>query len=126
MSTLPLNATVWSEIPVTDIEKSIAFYKAVTGYPLELDTSGPNPMAVFASRDLKSAASGHLYPGTPAARGTGPTVHLAVTGTVEDAIKRVSEAGGEVVSPPIDIPAGRFAYCLDLDGNSFGVFTGKA
>ena len=30
--------------------------------------------------------------------------------------------GGEVVSPIITIPAGRFAYCLDPDGNSFGLF----
>jgi hypothetical protein len=31
-------------------------------------------------------------------------------------------SGGEVVSPIITIPAGRFAYCLDPDGNSFGLF----
>ncbi len=35
---------------------------------------------------------------------------------------RVFDSGGEVVSPVIDIPAGRFAYCLDPDGNSFGLF----
>jgi predicted enzyme related to lactoylglutathione lyase len=27
-----------------------------------------------------------------------------------------------VVSPVIAIPAGRFAYCEDPDGNSFGLF----
>jgi predicted enzyme related to lactoylglutathione lyase len=30
--------------------------------------------------------------------------------------------GGEVVSPIISIAAGRFAYCLDRDGNSFGLY----
>ena len=35
---------------------------------------------------------------------------------------RVSAAGGEVVSPAITIEAGRFAYCLDPDGNSFSIF----
>jgi predicted enzyme related to lactoylglutathione lyase len=34
----------------------------------------------------------------------------------------VVPAGGKVVSDPIAIPAGRFAYCLDPDGNSFGLF----
>jgi predicted enzyme related to lactoylglutathione lyase len=33
-------------------------------------------------------------------------------------------AGDEkVVSPIVEIPAGRFAYCLDPDGNSIGLFT---
>jgi predicted enzyme related to lactoylglutathione lyase len=30
--------------------------------------------------------------------------------------------GGEIVSPIITIPAGRFDYCLDPDGYSFGLF----
>ena len=36
---------------------------------------------------------------------------------------RVWEAGGKVVSDPISIPDGRFAYTLDPDGNSFGLFS---
>jgi hypothetical protein len=35
---------------------------------------------------------------------------------------RVTENKGQVVSDIISIPAGRFAYCLDQDGNSFGLF----
>ena len=42
---------------------------------------------------------------------------------VEAALERVKNAGGEVVSDVIWIPAGRFAYCLDPDGNSIGVFS---
>ena len=37
-------------------------------------------------------------------------------------MQRVTENGGTVVSPVIEIPAGRFAYCLDPDGNSIGLF----
>jgi predicted enzyme related to lactoylglutathione lyase len=69
-----------------------------------------------------SGVGGHLYPGKPAAAGTGPTIHLVVD-DVDAAAGRVKDAGGQVVSPVISIPAGRFAYCLDLDGNSFGVFS---
>ena len=71
-------------------------------------------------------ASGHLYPGKPAPAGTGPTVHLAVAAPIEDGLKRVADHGGQVVSPVIDIPSGRFAYCLDPDGNSFGLFVPTA
>jgi len=122
MSYKPKNTTVWIEIPVTDMEKSMAFYTEVTGVELVLDNSGPNPMAIFQPEDMSVGTAGHLYPGIPAAAGTGPTVHLAAEGKLEDTMERVKSAGGTVVSPPISIPPGRFAYCHDLDGNSIGVF----
>jgi predicted enzyme related to lactoylglutathione lyase len=71
----------------------------------------------------ENVVSGHLYPGKPAPRGTGNTVHFMVKGTLEDAIARVGPAGGDVVSPIVTIPNGRFVYCLDPDGNSIGLFT---
>jgi predicted enzyme related to lactoylglutathione lyase len=37
-------------------------------------------------------------------------------------MERVTANGGQVVSPVVQIPSGRFAYCLDPDGNSFGLF----
>ncbi|MGB7287144.1 MAG: VOC family protein [Salaquimonas sp.] len=116
---LPANAVVWAEIPVTDMEKSKAFYTAVVGNELKDNVNGPNPMADFQS---SGGVAGHIYPGKPAANGAGNTVHLAVSGTVEQAMERVTEAGGTVLSPVIEIPAGRFAYCLDPDGNSIGIF----
>lgn len=117
----PANANVWAEIPVTDLAKAKAFYGAVTGYAMIDQDMGPNRTAVFAYTG-DGGVAGHLYEGRPASAGTGPTVHLAVSGTTEEAMQRVRDAGGQVVSPVIDIPAGRFAYCLDPDGNSFGVF----
>ena len=114
---------VWSEIPVTDMEKSMAFYSAVFGFKMVLDTSGPNPMANFGA-DM-DAVSGHLYPGTPAPDG-GNTIHLALPDSLEAAMTRCTDAGGQVVSPIIAIPPGRFAYAKDLDGNSIGLFEAAA
>jgi uncharacterized protein len=121
MTNLPHSAVVWAEIPVTDMDRSGAFYAEVTGYPLKPETGGPNPILNFGYQET-SGTSGHIYPGKPAAAGTGPTVHLGIRGTVEDAIARCTKAGGKVVSPVITIPPGRFAYALDLDGNSIGLF----
>lgn len=118
---VPQHAVVWFEIPVADQERAKAFYSAVTGNPLVDEEGGPNPMARFAAAGDSSVA-GHIYPGKPAAAGTGPTIHLAVD-DVEAAMGRVTANGGSVVSPVISIPAGRFAYCLDPDGNSIGVFS---
>lgn len=122
MSFKPPHFTVWSEIPVTDLDRGIKFYDAVFKIALEIDDSGPNPFAYFPTADPKTGIAGHLYPGKPAGDGTGPTVHFACPDTVEDTLARVKDAGGEVVSDIITIPSGRFAYCLDPDGNSIGVF----
>ncbi len=109
----------WGEIPVTDMEKAVAFYNDVFGYEMEIDNSGPNPMAVLGG--LMNSAGAHLYPGKPAADG-GNTIHIALPDDLESGMSRVAAAGGEVVSPAIAIPAGRFAYAKDLDGNSIGLF----
>lgn len=122
MSFRPKNTTVWAEIPVTDLEKSMTFYSAVTGCELTLDETGPNPMAIFQPEDMSAGVAGHLYPGKPAADGSGPTVHLATDASLEEAMTRVKDAGGVVLSPAISIPSGRFFYGQDLDGNSFGLF----
>ena len=112
---------VWAEIPVSDMDASIAFYNAVFEYNMTINTEGQKPTAWFPSQDSPSA-HGHIYPGKPAAAGHGITVHLAVPGKLEDAIKRCTDAGGEMISPIIAIPPGRFAYARDLVGNSLGLF----
>lgn len=127
MSKMPKNAVVWFEIPVSNLDKAKTFYATVTGHALTDQEMGPNKTAVFGysgseDMDASDAVSGHLYVGKPAPKGTGNTVHLAV-GNVDEALKRVAPAGGEVVSDIIPIPAGRFAYCLDPDGNSIGLFS---
>ncbi|WEX09759.1 VOC family protein [Chelativorans sp. AA-79] len=118
---LPEHAAVWFEIPATDLDRARRFYGAVLQNTLYDMEGGPNPMIRFAARD-ENAIAGHLYPGKPAAEGTGPTIHLAVDAPLEGAMERVTANGGKVVSPIISIPAGRFVYCLDPDGNSFGLF----
>ncbi len=78
-------------------------------------------MAIFPAASDASVA-GHLYPGKPATGGSGNTVHLRSPEPLEAALGRVRDHGGKVLSDIITIPAGRFAYCLDPDGNSIGLF----
>ncbi|MCB1463150.1 MAG: VOC family protein [Nitratireductor sp.] len=119
----PVNAAVWFEIPVSDLAKAKTFYSKVLMTEFVDQNDGPNPMAIFAYSGTENGVSGHLYPGRPAAHGTGPTVHLPVPDSVEEGLARVTACGGKVLSPVIEIPAGRFAYCLDPDGNSIGIFS---
>jgi predicted enzyme related to lactoylglutathione lyase len=115
------NICVWFEIPCTDLDASKAFYEVVLDIQMTRIDEGPFPIIAFSSMD-DPGVSGHLRPGQPAARGTGNTIHLGVSDKLEDAMARVTEAGGKVVSDPIPIPNGRFVYCEDLDGNAVGLF----
>jgi predicted enzyme related to lactoylglutathione lyase len=123
----PTNPFVWIEIPVTDMDRAMAFYHKVFGYDFELDTTGPNPMATFTTKDDASGVAGHLCPGKPAAKGTGITAHMEIPDTLDAAKARVIEAGGtiELGGAEIEIPSGTFSYATDPDGNSFGLYQPK-
>jgi predicted enzyme related to lactoylglutathione lyase len=119
---IPDNSVVWFEIPGTDMKRAMSFYSTVLRTELKEDNTGPNPMAIFPIKDNAKGNSGHLYPGKPAADG-GNTIHLAAPAPLEEALERVGKSGGKVVSPIVTLPAGRFAYCQDPDGNSIGLFS---
>lgn len=122
MSFHPQHLAVWVEIPVSDMERASRYYEAVLQTELKRSDDGPNPMATFVTAD-ESGVSGHLYPGRPADNGAGPTVHLNCPGKLEETLDRVRQAGGQVISEIVAIPAGRFFYSVDLDGNSIGFFS---
>ena len=121
MSNKPEHFTVWAEIPVTDLDRAIAFYNTVFDTDMEKNENGPNPMAMFPTA-TNGGVAGHLYPGTPSKDGAGPTVHFSVPDSLEETMARVKTAGGAVLSEPVAIPAGRFTYCQDPDGNSIALF----
>ncbi len=122
MRFVPQNMTVWIEIPVTDLRRAILFYETITGGSLKIQDMGGTEIAVFEVSEPASGVAGHLYQGKPSMPGQGATIHLATEGALEDTMTRVKKAGGQVVSDPHSLPEGRFAYCLDPDGNSIGVF----
>ena len=122
MTNIPQHAVVWAEIPVKNLGNAMKFYSAVLQADLKVDEMGPNPVSMLPAADYATSIAGHLYEGTPSKGGAGPTVHLAVPGTVEDARDRVFEAGGTSTGDIVAMPFGRFAYCIDPDGNSIGLF----
>lgn len=115
--------TVWTEIPVTDLDSAIIFYNKVFSWTMTKEDAGPNKVANFSAN--MAGPHGHLYPGTPAKPGTGPTIHLAVPDTLDATTERLGANGGKVLMGPIEIPVGRFTYCEDPDGNSIGLFETK-
>ena len=115
----PAHFACWFEIPVTDLERSMAFYAGVFDMDLTVRNDGPNPMVDFPTAG-PDGISGHLYPGTPSENG--PTIHLVVPDSLAATKARLIAAGGRVEGPDITIPPGTFCYARDLDGNSIGLF----
>ncbi|MEP3225999.1 MAG: VOC family protein [Parasphingorhabdus sp.] len=115
------NRLVWTEIPVTNLERATSFYETLLEATLTKNEAGPQPIMML-PYEGQNASSGHLYEGKPATQGDGITAHLAVDGYLDDAMERVKKGGGEVVSDVILIPAGSFFYAKDTEGNSLGIF----
>lgn len=118
----PANSVVWTEIPVTNLAAAQTFYETLLQTRMQRQVMGPMELVDFKTDEAMNGVAGHLYLGTPAPRGAGSTIHLAIPGTVEAALERCVVAGGKAVSPIITIPPGRFAKAEDLDGNSIGLF----
>lgn len=117
------NVCVWFELPVSDLTASRTFYEKATGHSFKEEQADGKTMLMFECADKENGVAGHLYEGKPATDGNGPTIHIAVDGPLEDAMERATAAGATIVSPIIEIPAGRFVYCTDPDGNSIGLFS---
>lgn len=121
----PQHALIWAELPVSNLEKAVAFYNAVFHYDLQTMDMGPNMIAMIPTADGEGVA-GNLYEGKPAKDGSGATLHLVVPDTLEATAERFKAAGGEVLKgDPVVIPAGRFVYGIDPCGNSIGLFEGN-
>jgi uncharacterized protein len=112
---------VFTEIPAADPERACKFYETLLKGQLTRDDNGPNPVWMLPHAEGGHAA-GHIYPGQPAKNGDGMTAHLAVSDGLTDAMERVKQGGGEVLSEVIDIPIGSFFYAKDTEGNSLGLF----
>lgn len=111
----------WNELATRDMNAAKNFYTKVFGW-----TPKSNPMpdgSEYTEWQLKGKSigggmsMGQMYP---------PNVppHWLVYFTVnntDDTVKRAQEMGGKVMSPPVDIPQGRFAVLADPNGAAFAV-----
>jgi len=114
---MAINLLCWTDIPVTDLDRAIAFYSAVLdgavtkqaheGYEMGvLPHSGDNPAGCLAPGPQNKPSR------------TGPLIYLSVNGRLDDALKKAGSGGGEVLEPKHQIgPWGYRAVILDSEGN---------
>jgi predicted enzyme related to lactoylglutathione lyase len=118
------NCIVWVDIPVTNLDRAIAFYSAVIGTTVS-KAGGPG----FAFGLLPHASGdvgGCLY--TPddgnAPSLVGPLIYINAEGRLVEAVEAAAANGGQVLQPIHQIgPHGSRAIVLDTEGNRIALHT---
>jgi uncharacterized protein len=107
------------EIPADDTERANEFYAGVFGWD----------MKQFGDQDYWFANTGD--PNVPGINGAvmkrkhpqQPVVNSISVPSVDDYVKKVTEAGGQIVVPKFTVAgAGYLAFFKDTEGNIFGLW----
>lgn len=115
----------WADLQTPNLVEARKFYGDLLGWTFEGGEDANTAFYTTAMLDGRKvcgmAKLGKDSPFPPAW-----TVYLAVE-SADDAARRVTEAGGKVVMPPMDVMEhGRMALFADPAGATFGVWQGKA
>ncbi len=106
------------EIPVSDLERAIAFYGAVFDCELERIEVDGNQMATFPSLAGGAGAAGALAQGESYVPGTQGVRVYFDTNEIEDTLAKAIAAGGQVLYPKTSIgELGWVAEFADSEGN---------
>ena len=110
------NRAVWFDIPVADLDRAAAFYRAVLKIDVQKQEFDGFAFCFLAHDE---GNGGCLVPGAGEISSTGGIlVYLNVDGRIRDAIAQVEQRGGKVMEPVHAIgPHGFRAVVLDSEGN---------
>ena len=110
----------WNELVTTDIDGSKEFYGEVFGWRGETYGEGPGAYTEFKLGDRSVAGMMAKPEAMPAEVPPYWGVYFAVD-DCDASAARVTELGGAVIAPPMDIEPGRFAVVSDPQGAMFQV-----
>jgi uncharacterized protein len=111
------------DIAVNDVEKAVAFYKAVMGWEVEKydmgDAEGAPQYYLIKTSDEESAVGGGI--GAKQNPQQALLNYYSADGGLEAFNKRVVDNGGTVMMEKMPVPGwGWFSVCIDPEGNPFG------
>ena len=119
----PEGTPCWVELGVDDIDKAVAFYRALFGWEVERDGTAAGGYVNCTVGGRKVAGIGSkLDDDRPAVW----TTYLAA-GDVDEVAGKITAAGGRVLAGPFDVmDLGRMTVALDPTGAAFGVWRARA
>ena len=119
-----MNPVVHFEIPYVDRQGIATFYESAFSWKIEMlgEDMGNYVLATTAIADARKGASagainGGFFPKKPDWPAQYPSVVIGVN-DIQTAIKKVAQAGGEVLGEPYEIPGiGQYVSFMDTEGN---------
>jgi predicted enzyme related to lactoylglutathione lyase len=114
----------WFEIPALDLNRASAFYEKILAVTLNRGDMGPTSLAVFPyDRDKDTGGTLIIGPGfNPSIEGA--IVYLNAGNSLDAVLPRIEPAGGAILLPRTELPAGMgaFAHFRDTEGNRVGLY----
>jgi predicted enzyme related to lactoylglutathione lyase len=110
---------VWNELATGDLDTAREFYTALFGWTTEVD-EGTGYELIKAGGALNGGLRPLQEDETPHW-----LIYFTVSGSCEAAAATVREAGGRVLTGPLDTGVGRIAIAADPQGARFALFEGE-
>jgi len=105
------------EIPADQPERAVTFYQKLFGWQFQ-KWEGPMPYWLVRTGD-GPGIDGGLMPRAQPGQGTVNTIDVP---SCDEFVRKAETAGGTVALPKMAVPGvGWLAYCLDPEGNTFGL-----
>jgi predicted enzyme related to lactoylglutathione lyase len=116
------NPVVYFEIPVTDMDRAIKFYKAVFHFEFDKEIIDSNEMALFPFTEGSSGISGALAKGEIYKPTKDGIVIYFKTGNIDETLNLALANGGQILYPKTDNGIGFVAEFEDTEGNRIALF----
>ncbi len=121
------NVITWFEIPVSDIDRAKTFYETIFDIEMITRKDGDdeavffpfNPNVVQATSGRVAGVLSKSARNSPSTNGT--MVYLNASPSIQTVLDKVQQAGGKIIAPKIQIPAGIIAVIIDTEGNKVGL-----
>lgn len=115
-------ALTFSQLNTADPDRAIEFYSGLFGWGSE-PVEGGN-MRYWALSNGERMAGGIME--MPADMGAPPHwLNYFGIESVEDAVGRIGELGGQIMLPPTELPGGKIIVASDPQGAMFGLWSGQ-
>lgn len=123
MSNTLQHAIHWFEIPVSDMDRSVAFYERILGVTLRREVISGMSLAVFPASENGGVKGCLMEVEKVSPHTDGVLLYLNAGPSVNAVLDRVRAQGGSVLTPRVQLPDGMgcFAHFTDPDGQRIGV-----
>lgn len=125
------NILTWFEIPVTNTKRAKKFYETILEIEMVNQADGNdeavffpyNPSVIQATSGRITGVLSKTERNSPSMNGT--MVYINASPSIQIVLDKVEQAGGKVIVPRTEIPAGFIAVIIDSEGNKIGLHAEK-